>query len=128
MKVSYQRENVTYIPGKVEKDAETTKRRIYSRYFDLQNLPQNTTFVAFGIDTMGALGPEAVTFMKEICNYFPNGITAQLKHRMKMLISTYIRRGKRFVKRPGCLSILNLRLRVTRQAYSYYYYYYPIND
>ena len=96
MKVSYQRENVTYIPGKVGKDAETTKRRSYSKYFDLQNLPQNTKFVAFGIDTMGALGPEAVNFIKEICNYFPNGITAQLKHRMKMLISTYIRRGKRF--------------------------------
>ena len=45
---------------------------------------------------MVVLGPEAVNFIKEICNYFPNGISAQLKHRMKMLISTYIRRGKRF--------------------------------
>ena len=53
-------------------------------------------FVAFGIDTMGVLGPEAANFIKEICNYFPNGMAAQLKQRMKMLISTYTRRGKRF--------------------------------
>ena len=96
MKVSYQRENVTYIPGKVGKDAETNKRRSYSKYFDLQNLPQNMKFVAFGMNTMGVLGPEAVNFIKEICNYFPYGISAQLKHRMKMLTPTYIRRGKRF--------------------------------
>ena len=53
-------------------------------------------FIAFGIDTMGALGPESVKFMKEICNYFPNSIRALLKYRMKMFLSTYIRRGKRF--------------------------------
>ena len=40
--------------------------------------------------------PEAVKFIKDICNYFPNNIRAQLKYRMKILLSTYIRRGKRF--------------------------------
>ena len=45
---------------------------------------------------MGALGPEAIKFIKDICNYFPNNIRAQLKCRMKILLSTYIRRGKRF--------------------------------
>ena len=70
------------------------KEGIIPKYFDLQNLPQNMKFVAFGMDTMGVLGPEAVNFVKEICNYFPNGMSAQLKHRMKMLISTYICRGK----------------------------------
>ena len=45
---------------------------------------------------MGALGPEAIKFIKDICNYFPNNIRAQLKYRMKILLSTYIRRGKRF--------------------------------
>ena len=60
------------------------------------SFPQNTKFVAFGMDTMGALGPEATKFIKDICNYFPNNIRAQLKYQMKILLSTYIRRGKRF--------------------------------
>jgi len=64
LKVSYQRESVEYIPGKVGKDAETAKRRNNSKYFDLENLPQNMKFVAFGIDTMGVLGPEAAYFIK----------------------------------------------------------------
>ena len=96
MKISYQNQNAIYIPGKVGKDAEETKRKNYSRYFDIKNLPQNTKFVAFGMDTMGALGPEATKFIKDICNYFPNNIRAQLKYQMKILLSTYIRRGKRF--------------------------------
>ena len=96
MKNSYQNQNAIYIPGKVGKDAEETKRKNYSRYFDIKNLPQNMKFVAFGMDTMGALGPEAIKFIKDICNYLPNNIRAQLKYRMKILLSTYIRRGKRF--------------------------------
>ena len=96
MKISYQNQNAIYTPGKVGKDAEETKRKNYSRYFDIKNLPQNTKFVAFGMDTMGALGPEAIKFIKDICNYFPNDIRAQLKYRMTILLSTYIRRGKRF--------------------------------
>ena len=54
MKNSYQNQNAIYTPGKVEKDAEETERKNYSRYFDIKNLPQNTKFVAFGMDTMGA--------------------------------------------------------------------------
>ena len=96
MKISYQNQNAIYTPGKVGKDAEETKRKNYSRYFDIKNLPQNTKFVAFGMDTMGALGPEAIKFIKDICNYLPNNIRAQLKYRMKILLLTYIRRGKRF--------------------------------
>ena len=81
--------------GESRKDAEETKRKNYSRYFDIKNLPQNTKIVAFGMDTMGALGPEAIKFIKDICDYLPN-IRAQLKCQMKILLSTYIRRGKRF--------------------------------
>ena len=63
------------------------KRRIYSRDFDIDNLPEGTKFVAFGVGTLGAWGLEAVQFMKEIC---------KLKHRWKILMSKFIKRGQRY--------------------------------
>ena len=78
MKNSYQNQNAIYTPGKVGKDAEETKRKNYSRYFDIKNIPHNTKLVAFGMDTMGALGPEAIKFIKDICNYFPNNTELNL--------------------------------------------------
>ena len=41
MKNSYQNQNAMYTPGKVGKDAEETKRKNYSRYFDTQRTSLN---------------------------------------------------------------------------------------
>ena len=49
------------------------------------------------MDTLGDWGPEAISFMKTICNKFPHDISCRLKHKWKMIISTFVKRGQRFI-------------------------------
>ena len=77
------------------------KRKSYSNNFDIINfdiinMPEKIKFVAFGIDTLGGWGPEAINFMKHICNKFPPDISCRLKYKWKMFISTFIKRGQRY--------------------------------
>ena len=72
------------------------KRKLYSKNFDIINLPEGVKFVAFGMDTLGGWGPEAIQFMKNICNKFPPDISCKLKHKWKIIISTFVKRGQRY--------------------------------
>ena len=85
-----------YNSAQVAKKAEETKRKSYSNNFDIINIPEGIKFVAFGIDTLGGWGPEAINFMKHICNQFPPDISCRLKYKWKMIISTFIKRGQRY--------------------------------
>ena len=72
------------------------KRKLYSKNFDIINLPAEVKFIAFGMDTLGGWGPEAIQFMKTICNKFPPDISCKLKHKWKIFISTFVKRGQRY--------------------------------
>ena len=85
-----------YKTAQVAKKAEEMKRKLYSKNFDIINLPEGVKFVAFGMDTLGGWGPEAIQFMKTICNKFPPDISCKLKHKWKIFISTFVKRGQTY--------------------------------
>ena len=47
-------------------------------------------------ENLGGWGPEAIQFMKTICNKFPPDISCKLKHKWKIIISTFVKRGQRY--------------------------------